>query len=81
MDKSEKINRSVKWIEGAVLAIFIPFYSSRLIVEFINEFLRSNWQYSLFEDDKSTIIFANCIMVSLIVVEVIIFYKYRKTHK
>lgn len=81
MNKRIKININIKWIGIAILAIIIAFFSSRLIVELINEFLRSNWQYSLFVDNKSTMIFANYIMISIIIVEVIlisIFYKYKK---
>lgn len=81
MNKRIKININIKWIGIAILAIIIAFFSSRLIVELINEFLRSNWQYSLFVDNKSTMIFANYIMISIIIVEVIlisIFYRYKK---
>ncbi|WP_042274495.1 hypothetical protein [[Clostridium] dakarense] len=84
MNESREISIGIKWIGVVILAIIIAFFSSRLIVEFINEFLRSNWQYSLFEDNESTIIFANCIMISILIVEVIfvsIFYKNRKIDK
>ena len=68
-------------LEKIVLAIFIPFLSSRLIVGCINGFFINNWQYTLFEDEKSTMIFANCIMIPIIIVEIAFFYKNRKIHK
>lgn len=84
MNEFFKIDRVIKLIGIAILAIIIAFLSSRLILEFINEFLRINWQYSLFEGNKLNIIFANYIMFSILILEAIfisIFYKNKKLHK
>ena len=45
-----------------VFSVIINFILSRLFVGYIDELLRSNWQYHLFENENSYIVFANCIM-------------------
>jgi hypothetical protein len=74
----------LKGVGIVLLGIIIPFLLSRLMIVFINEFLRSNWQYHLFEDYESNILFANWIMASLILGELLfasIFYRKKKVHK
>ena len=42
-----------------VFSVIINFILSRLFVGYIDELLRSNWQYHLFENENSYIVFAN----------------------
>ena len=69
-----KIKISIKWILIGIFAIIIIFVSSRLFVGYINELLRSNCQYQLFESESSYIVFANCIMFSNILLEKFLIY-------
>lgn len=69
-----KIKISIKWVLIVMLAIIIAFVSSRLFVGYINELLRSNWQYQLFESESSYTVFANCIMFSNILIEIFLIY-------
>lgn len=78
---AKSIKISIKWILISVLAIIIAFITSRLFVEYINEFLRINWQYRLFEKDSSNIIFANCVMFSNLVLEILFIYIFCKGRK
>ena len=77
MDQT-KLKISIKWILISIVAISIAFIASRLFVGCINEFLRSNWQYQLFDNEASYIVFANCMMFSNILLEAILIYLFKK---
>ncbi len=74
----KNIKISIKWGVIGIFAVIIAFITSRLFVEYINEFLRSNWQYELFEKDSSYIVFANCIMFFNLVLELSFIYFFIK---
>ena len=76
-----KIKISIRWILIGIFAIIIAFISSRLFVGYINELLRSNWQYQLFESESSYWVFANCIMISNIFLEIFLIYICYKMRK
>lgn len=76
-----KIKISIRWILIGIFAIIIAFISSRLFVGYINELLRSNWQYQLFESESSYMVFANCIMISNIFLEIFLIYICYKMRK
>lgn len=57
-----------------VFSVIINFILSRLFVGYIDELLRSNWQYQLFESESSYIVFSNCIMFSNILLEIFLIY-------
>ncbi|MCI9062746.1 MULTISPECIES: hypothetical protein [Romboutsia] len=76
-----KIKISIRWILIGIFAIIIAFISSRLFVGYINELLRSNWQYQLFESESSYRVFANCIMISNIFLEIFLIYICYKMRK
>ena len=69
-----KTKIAIKYIPIGIFAIIIAFISSRLFVGYINELLRSNWQYQLFESESSYIVFSNCIMFSNILLEIFLIY-------
>ena len=77
----KKIKISIKIVIIGIFAVIISFVLSRLFVEYIDELLRSNWQYQLFESESSYIIFANCIMFSNILLEIFLIYICRKFRK
>ena len=58
-----------------VFSVIINFILSRLFVGYIDELLRSNWQYHLY------IVFANCIMFLNILLEIFSMYIYIKIRK
>ena len=76
-----KIKIAIKYIPIGIFAIIIAFISSRLFVGYIDELLRSNWQYHLFENENSYIVFANCIMFLNILLEIFSMYIYIKIRK
>lgn len=76
-----KIKISIRWILIGIFTIIIAFISSRLFVGYINELLRSNWQYQLFESESSYRVFANCIMISNIFLEIFLIYICDKMRK
>lgn len=83
MQKSEKIKFGVKLAAIVVVGIVIAYFSAILIVQIMDEFLRVNWQYSLFEDNESTMIFIQYMTTLIIIAEAIcgaIFYR-RNIHK
>ncbi|HBH0703734.1 TPA: hypothetical protein KR439_003045, partial [Clostridioides difficile] len=45
----KKIKISIKMVIIGIFSVIIAFVLSRLFVEYIDELLRSNWQYQLFE--------------------------------
>ncbi|HBG3214231.1 TPA: hypothetical protein KPZ66_003522, partial [Clostridioides difficile] len=49
----KKIKISIKMVIIGIFAVIIAFVLSRLFVEYIDELLRSNWQYQLFESESS----------------------------
>lgn len=77
----KNIKISIKWAVISIFALIIAFITSRLLVEYINEFLRINWQYQLFEKDSSNIVFANYIMFLNLVLEVCLIYIFYKRIK
>ena len=77
----KKIKISIKMVIIGIFAVIIAFVLSRLFVEYIDELLRSNWQYQLFESESSDIVFANCIMFSNILLEIFLIYICRKFRK
>ena len=64
-----------------VFSVIINFILSRLFVGYIDELLRSNWLYHLFENENSYIVFANCIMFLNILLEIFSMYIYIKIRK
>ena len=64
-----------------VFSVIINFILSRLFVGYIDELLRSNWQYHLFESESSYRVFANCIMISNIFLEIFLIYICYKMRK
>ena len=64
-----------------VFSVIINFILSRLFVGYIDELLRSNWQYQLFESESSYIVFSNCIMFSNILLEIFLIYICVKNRK
>ena len=64
-----------------VFSVIINFILSRLFVGYIDELLRSNCQYHLFENENSYIVFANCIMFLNILLEIFSMYIYIKIRK
>ena len=64
-----------------VFSVIINFILSRLFVGYIDELLRSNWQYQLFESESSYRVFANCIMISNIFLEIFLIYICYKMRK
>ena len=77
----KKIKISIKMVIIGIFAVIIAFVLSRLFVEYIDELLRSNWQYQLFESESSYIVFSNCIMFSNILLEIFLIYICRKFRK
>lgn len=77
----KNIKISIKWAVINIFALIIAFITSRLLVEYINEFLRINWQYQLFEKDSSNIVFANYIMFLNLALEVFLIYIFCKRIK
>ncbi|MDN9857392.1 hypothetical protein KLM65_05465 [Clostridioides difficile] len=77
----KKIKISIKMVIIGIFAVIIAFVLSRLFVEYIDELLRSNWQYQLFESESLYIVFANCIMFSNILLEIFLIYICRKFRK
>ena len=77
----KKIKISIKMVIIGIFAVIIAFVLSRLFVEYIDELLRSNWHYQLFESESSYIVFANCIMFSNILLEIFLIYICRKFRK
>lgn len=78
MDKFKNSNKIFIVIGIVIFSIIISFFASIFLLYFIDEFLRSNWQYQLFEDNKSYIMFRNYIMFIILLVEITlisIFYK------
>ena len=78
---NKNIKISIKWGVISIFAVIIAFITSRLFVGYINEFLRSNWQYQLFEKDSSIIVFANCIMFFYLALELSFIYFFYKRVK
>lgn len=78
---AKNIKISIKWVVISIFAVIIAFITSRLLVEYINEFLRINWQYRLFEKDSSNIVFANYIMFLNLALEVFLIYIFCKRIK
>lgn len=78
MDRFKNSNKIFIVIGIVIFSIIISFFASIFLLYFIDEFLRSNWQYQLFEDNKSYIMFRNYIMFIILLVEITlisIFYK------
>ena len=78
MDRFKNSNKIFIVIGIVIFSIIISFFAPIFLLYFIDEFLRSNWQYHLFEDNKSYIIFRNYIMFIILLVEITlisIFYK------
>lgn len=78
MDRFKNSNKIFIFIGIVIFSIIISFFTSIFLLDLINEFLRSNWQYHLFEDNKSNIMFRNYIMFIILLVEITlisIFYK------
>lgn len=77
----KNIKISIKWVVISIFAVIIAFITSRLFVEYINEFLRINWQYHLFEKDSSNVVFTNYVMFLNLVLEVCLIYIFYKRIK
>ncbi|WP_343102047.1 hypothetical protein [Romboutsia sp. MSSM.1001216sp_RTP31141st1_G3_RTP31141_220114] len=78
MDRFKNSNKIFIVIGIVIFSIIVSFFTSIFLLYFIDEFLRSNWQYQLFEDNKSYIMLRNYIMFMILLVEITlisIFYK------
>lgn len=78
MEKFKNSNKISIFIGIVIFSIIISFFTSIFLLYFIDEFLISNWQYQLFEDSQSYIMFRNYIIFIILMVKITlisIFYK------